>query len=359
MADFDLTPTTYPVSDYCAAINRQEVVVNRNYQRSDKVWPPAAQSFLVETILLGYPIPKLSLHYITDIKTRQSRKEIIDGQQRTKAIKSFYDDQLRLSRTLDLDEAAGKTYSELSEDLKKAFLDYSISADIFTGASPDKIREVFRRINSYTVPLNPEEHRHATYQGEMKWFIYQLCRQFDAYVSNVGTFSQGRLVRMSDAKLYSELVHALINGIRTTNRHHLDRMYAEFDKEFPRQNELESRFLESMDFIATFTDLHDGPLMRPHMIYSLILAIMHFIKPVVTLTSMVPRGVVEARSDEGSKISILSELASVIDLDRDDVPSHMLAFYDASKTKTNVRQQREIRVAWLYSALNGHLGVLP
>jgi len=36
-------------------------------------------------------------------------------------------------------------------------------------ATPAEVREVFRRINSYTVPLNSEEQRHATYQGPFKF----------------------------------------------------------------------------------------------------------------------------------------------------------------------------------------------
>ena len=44
------------------------------------------------------------------------------------------------------------------------------------GATPDQIRETFRRINSYTVPLNPEEHRHAVFQGDFKWFMHDLTK---------------------------------------------------------------------------------------------------------------------------------------------------------------------------------------
>lgn len=48
------------IADYCAAMDRSEIAPNPEYQRSDKVWPPAARSFLMETILLGYPIPRYS-----------------------------------------------------------------------------------------------------------------------------------------------------------------------------------------------------------------------------------------------------------------------------------------------------------
>lgn len=356
MPDFHLTQSAYTVADYCASLNRNEVVVNRDYQRSGKVWPPAAQSFLIETILLGYPIPKLSLHYVTDIKTRLSRREIIDGQQRTKAIKLFYDNKLRLSRTLDLETAAGRSYDELPADLQHAFLDYSITADIFTGASPDKIREVFRRINSYTVPLNPEEQRHATYQGEMKWFIYRLCRDFDVIVTNIGTFTQTRLVRMSDAKLYSEIVHALVHGIQTTGKRNLDQLYREFDNDFRHLKSFEKKFDEAMRFVGGLLDLHNGPLMRPHMLYSLILAIMHFIEPLETLEDVAPTTEAPTRDLNSRAISILSELAVSVDFDVEDAPQHLMPFVSASRAKTNVKQQRKTRFVWIYNALCGRYG---
>ena len=61
-----ITSSAFTVSDYCEAMKRKEIIVNRDYQRSSKVWPPQARSFLIETILLDCPIPKLSLYQITD-----------------------------------------------------------------------------------------------------------------------------------------------------------------------------------------------------------------------------------------------------------------------------------------------------
>ena len=66
--------STITVADYVAAMQRKEITVNADYQRSPKVWPPAAKSFLIETILLNYPMPKLSLHQITDVKSRTTKK---------------------------------------------------------------------------------------------------------------------------------------------------------------------------------------------------------------------------------------------------------------------------------------------
>ena len=46
----DIVPTNMTVADYCAAMKRGESVVNREYQRSDKVWPAIASGYLIETI---------------------------------------------------------------------------------------------------------------------------------------------------------------------------------------------------------------------------------------------------------------------------------------------------------------------
>jgi len=78
--------TSYTVADYCKDINNGDIVVNRDYQRSDKVWPPAARSYLIESILLGYPIPQLYLYPKTDLKSKKTIREIVDGQQRSQAI---------------------------------------------------------------------------------------------------------------------------------------------------------------------------------------------------------------------------------------------------------------------------------
>src|SRR4051812_28321011 len=94
----------FTVVDYLAQLERGEIIVNEAYQRSEGVWPTAARSFLIETVLLGYPVPKLSLHQRTDVGTLRARKEVVDGQQRTYALRRFAANGFRLSSRLDTEE---------------------------------------------------------------------------------------------------------------------------------------------------------------------------------------------------------------------------------------------------------------
>jgi hypothetical protein len=330
---------------------RSEIRINTNYQRSDKVWPRPAQSFLIETILLGFPIPKLFLHQKTDIRARTSLKEVVDGQQRTRTVVDFYHDKYRLGRKLaDVPEASGLTYSELSDDLKERFLNYTLNFDTFVGASDEEVREVFRRMNSFTVPLNPEEQRHAIYQGPFKWFVRQIAVDYDDAFIRAGTFSGKQIVRMQDTKLITEIAAAYFNGITTTNKKQLDQTYRDRDKgdSFDGEAQLDNAFRTAMDLVFSFNELFNTELLRrAYVVYSFVLAAMHVSAPVPTLTThfdMAGR----AKLDRDAQLVNLSALADALAGSESETYPQ---FYKASSDRTNVASQRATRFEWLCRAL--------
>lgn len=261
--------TNYTVQDFLAALERGEIKINRDYQRSDEVWPDAARSYLVETILLDFPIPKLALHQITDAATGKSHKELVDGQQRGATIRAFRGDKFRLSSAVENLALRGLQFSTLSVDQKTSFLNYPLNVDLFLGAEPGQIREVFRRMNSYTVPLNPEEQRHAKYQGRFKWFLHRLGLRLNEVWESMGVFSQKALVRMADTKLLAEICHAMLHGVTTTNRGTLDRLYRDYDDDFGVEGEFERRIIEAVETVRTWDELHGTSLMKPFQMYAL------------------------------------------------------------------------------------------
>ncbi|MBL8529694.1 MAG: DUF262 domain-containing protein [Burkholderiales bacterium] len=307
-----ITSTAYTVADYCAAMERHEIMVNKDYQRSDQVWPPVARSFLIETVMLGYPIPKIYLSQVTDIKSRKTTKEIVDGQQRSQAIFDFYSNRFALDRSTAIEGGARRTYEELSDELKSHFLSYQLSVDLFVGATRDQIIETFRRMNSYTVPLNFEEQRHAKFQGAFKWFIYNLTKTYSETLIQIGAFGEKNIVRMNDAKLATEFCHAVLHGITTTNKQALDKLYETRDKDFPEQPDLQRRFDEAMARLMDFTEIHNGALMKPYLLYSLLLAITQAQRPLDGLRRRFnpPAGLV---IDRAIAVANLSRMAEAIE----------------------------------------------
>ncbi len=335
----DHISTNYTAADYCAAMDRNELIVNREYQRSEKVWPDIARSFLIETMLLGFPMPKIYLYSVTDLKNRRTVKEIVGGQQRSMAIKDFFDDKFVLSRKLETEDLAGKKFSELEDDWKKRFITYSISADLFVSATDEEVRETFRRMNSYTVPLNPEEQRHAEFQGAFKWFVQRLAKANQGIFVRAGIFGDKLLIRMQDLKLICEIIHAMLFGIRTTNKKALYNLYAENDEKFNDQQKVRRYFDYAFEAVSNLKSIHGTNLMKPYMTYSLVLAIIHSKYGLKKLTGL---GQGKFRGSFNPKIfeEHLLELDESLETPDEEIErSKFKAFILASKERTNVKEQ--------------------
>ncbi len=341
-----VTNTSFTIAEYCDQLRIGTITVNRDYQRTSTVWPPAARSYLIDTILLGYPIPKFSLYQKTDLKTRKTIKEIVDGQQRTAAISDFYTDKFRITGRHS--EYSGKKYSDLEEVDQKKFIGYQLSADLFVAANDDEIRQTFRRINSYTVPLNPEEQRHATHQGAFKWFIVEITESYATTLKKLGVFTERNLSRMQDAKLFTEIVYAWKGGIQTYSKRNLDKFYDDHEKEFAEADVIRSHLDAVFERILTWDHIHNGGLMKPFNFYSLVLALLHFRETVPALQDTYNRGLTGYEPDEFVLVN-LGKLESA--LEQDASPSELREFVSACSEATNTKKQRERRFIWFCRAL--------
>lgn len=262
------------VLDFCDAFKQGLIKVDTNYQRTDKIWPLQAKQYLIESVILGYPIPKLFLHQQIDIKTKKSIKYVVDGQQRSKALVEYFDGAFSLSKKSEIEGLAGKAFEDLDESLQNAFLTYSLPIDLFVTASREEIIETFRRINSYTVPLNAEERRHADYQGNMKWFIYSVAKHYSERFAAIGTFSDKHLSRMQDFKFYSELVlYILTSDLVTTSKAVLDKLYAKYNDDFEEADAVIESLTSGLLTVLSWDWLKGMSIVKPHIMQILIYSI--------------------------------------------------------------------------------------
>lgn len=342
-----VTPSTMTVAQYCAALDDRNILVNHDYQRG-KVWPPAARSYLIDTVLNGYPIPKISLYQKTDLRSRKTVSEIVDGQQRSAAIFDFFSDKLRLTGKGPF---SGKRYSDLEEDEQQSFLAYQLSVDLFVAATDKDIREVFRRMNSYTLPLNRQEQRHAINQGSFKWFIVEMTDLYGQALKDMGVFTERQLARMEDAKLLTDICYTRAEGIKNQSEPALDTFYSDHEDGYAQEAEMHDRFSGVFSQLLAWPELHRSALMRSYAFYSLSLALMHVSQPVTELQPAYP---VDGPQPVDAAVALPNLTLLAEALETPDVEPGYADFVKSTEATTRVNQ-RTTRFQWFCRALEPRL----
>ena len=344
------------VADYCQQLVEDKIVVNRDYQREEKIWGSYVRSYFIESILLEFPIPKLFLWVSYDLKTRTSKKEIVDGQQRSHALRMFYENRMKLSQKIETEELRGKKYRDLSDEYRQAFLSYSLPVDEFRRANEDEIRESFARMNVHNTVLNPEELRNAKFSGEFKRFIIQVAKSFRDLLVEKKTISRRDTIRMADYRLFSEIVYLMEEGFRTTKGDDIDDLYQKFEADFPKEetyrppieracvrwNELE---------LSQYDELNNK-----HCYYTLIAALVYMDHPEFFSDHLSQRDRAKIKELMDRNVT-LEELSGEITTFKeakavDDEPNiRHLNFVQACTSKTNVGDQKLARFTHFVAAL--------
>lgn len=335
------------VGDYCKALNESLITVNEEYQRNAGIWAAYARSFFIESILLEYPIPKIFLYSKVDLRSRSTIKEIVDGQQRSHTLQNFYNNRFRLSSKIETEDLRGKKYSQLDEEYQSRFIAYSLPIDEFRGVLPVEIQESFRRMNASNVPLNDEEQRNAKFQGPFKWFIQRIAHRFSETLRAVGVLSRRDIIRMADGRLYSEILHTILNGFVTTKGPQIDALYKRFDKTFDEEDTYSTYLEVGIERAAQEVAAGERELQRGYMFQSLALI---FIDRQFNLG--LKQKAVEAASDVAATLEQAgTDLAILIDALRDPEAHPTLSeFVDATKG-TNVGRAKAVRFLYLDAAL--------
>ena len=136
----DTSKSPWPLSTIFGI--RKRIDTNPDYQRP-AVWTRAQKQLLIDTILRNYDIPKL---YWRKIGKSPDKYDVVDGQQRLRAIWEFFEGAFKLIRDAEpIDEfkVAGLSYSELPDELRMRFDIYPLDIVLVTDAEEDEVREMF------------------------------------------------------------------------------------------------------------------------------------------------------------------------------------------------------------------------
>jgi len=141
------------------------------YQR-EFVWDINRQSRLIESIILGLPIPVI---FVAEIK-ETGRLEIVDGSQRVRTLAAFMTNQLRLTNLRTLDSLNGSSFKDLAPSRQRKFKNTPIRMIVLSDRADEKVRnDMFDRINTSSLDLTPMEKRKGVYRGDFTDFIFECA----------------------------------------------------------------------------------------------------------------------------------------------------------------------------------------
>ena len=237
---------TYTVNDFRDWYERGELVLSPKFQRR-LVWSDKAKSYLIDTILRDLPIPPVFIRQIIDPDTLKTTREVVDGQQRLRAILDFFKDGFKVSKIHNT-EHGGLYFSEMPSNVQKEFLEYAINTNVVWSPQDEEILGIFARLNTYTVKLNNQELWNAKYFGLFKQTVHSLAYKFYTFWRSLNILTEYKIARMGDVELTSELVIVSFDGIQ--DRKVIESYYDDYDDKFPNRNKIIKRFKNCIDTIG-------------------------------------------------------------------------------------------------------------
>ena len=119
----------------------------------------------------------------------------------------------------------GKNFADLTEDQRDMFYSYTVLVDVIRNANRSDILQMFRRMNAFTLPLNPAEKRHSEFFGEFKDWINIILDRYGAIFIDWNILSSRQIVRMADAEFVTDIALAIDEGIVSTSPQKLASLY--------------------------------------------------------------------------------------------------------------------------------------
>lgn len=343
----------YRIADFLDWHKEKRLELNPNFQRGS-VWTPAARSYLIDSILRKLPIPKVYLRTKIDVATKKTVREVVDGQQRLRAIIEFADDKFALTKRAA--EFVGAKYTTLSPDLQESFLGYPIAVDQLLNSSDTDVLEVFSRLNSYSVALNPAEKRHAKFQGDLKWQIRKASTDWAGLWETFSILTTRDRVRMQDDSLVAEMLSYLLEGVGDGAQTDIDALYKRHDEDFSAEDPSLKNLYLVLNYVST--------ALAPSLKEASVLRAPHFLMLFAACAAMlvgIPAGKVEIATHPGPLAPVgtivdnLLYLSAIMDLDEPPAQQSMAAFWSASKANAHRIASRKIRLPMYVQALTGPL----
>ncbi|MDR0605943.1 MAG: DUF262 domain-containing protein [Bacteroidales bacterium] len=180
-SDIEISDTPFSIFEYLRQLEKGRIIIQPDFQRN-QVWKNEQKSKFIESILLNFPLPPIYLN-----ETKESNYIVIDGLQRTTALKEFSKGQLKLVGLEAIPKYNDNSFKDLPDALKSKFEDKKLTIFILKPSTPIVvIYDLFNRINTGGTQLNRQEVRNCIFIGKSTQLLKELSEQtyFKKAISN-------------------------------------------------------------------------------------------------------------------------------------------------------------------------------
>lgn len=225
-------------------IERGDIQLDPKFQRQS-LWDNKQKSELIESILMGIPIP---VFYF--FESKDAKIQIVDGKQRISTAIDFMSNKFKLGKLNIIkyfdkdnkDESNGKKFSDLATLLQRKIEDYQIDTYIIQPPTPEKIKfDIFDRVNRGGTTLNNQEMRNALYQGNATRLLDELS-ELDIFKKATGHSIESK--RMKDKYIILRFI-----GFFLYRSHNLGKI--------EYQGNIDEFLAQVMDFLNNLNDYNE------------------------------------------------------------------------------------------------------
>lgn len=155
--------------------------LNPKFQRRN-AWTDEKRSKLIESIVMGYPVPEIVL---AENPEKKRSYIVIDGKQRLLTIAGFIDntkysywDRNKLKKLDVRKELNGLGYEDIDIDVRREFDNSSLRCTVITGFSDIQVLyDIFYRLNSGSVSLSTQELRQSLIPGDFANYLLEITNE--------------------------------------------------------------------------------------------------------------------------------------------------------------------------------------
>lgn len=196
----DIKDDKFSVFEYIRKVKDKKIVMNPDFQRNE-VWTIEQKSQLIESTMLEIPIPAF---YVK--KDAQGRLVVVDGLQRTLALRGFLNDEFPLTGLKALSKLNGLTCTEMRNNDSLSNLitrveDRQLFFYVISKNTPMSIvYDIFNRINTGGTKLERQEIRNCIFIGNSTRLLKELSGE-DVFNKAIDKGISGKRMKDREAAL--------------------------------------------------------------------------------------------------------------------------------------------------------------